>query len=122
MWFSFRTGLTQWENQHYVERNSTKMACLWDHRASTRHSPEVQIVAQDVWLYSLFDACSLGCLLEGIARCFRIGRLATTVPAVAWKEPDAGFSRQAPPVRAQFFEQFWAEHHISIYASLACLN
>src|SRR5467141_3695001 len=64
-----------------------------------------EAVAQDVWVYSLFDACSLGRLLAGIARCFRIDRLAATVPAVAWKEPDAGFSRQATPVLAQFFEQ-----------------
>ena len=63
-----------------------------------------EAVAQDVWIYSLFDACSLGRLLARIARCFCIDRLATTVPAVAWKEPDAGFSRQAAPVLAQFFE------------------
>jgi hypothetical protein len=85
MWFSFRTRLTQWENQHYVERNFTKMAWLWDRGAFTRHSLEDQIVTQDVWVYSLFDACTLGRLLAGIARCFRIDRLATTVPAVAWK-------------------------------------
>src|SRR5713226_3772311 len=81
-----------------------------------------EAVAQDVWVYSLFDACSLGRLLAGIARCFRIDRLATAVPAVAWKEPDAGFSRQAAPVLAQFFEQFQAEHHIAIDASLPALN
>src|SRR5258705_10018677 len=28
-----------------------------------------------------------------------------TVPAVAWKEPDAGFSRQATPVLAQFLDR-----------------
>src|SRR5713101_5469146 len=48
MWFSFRIRLTRWENQHYVERNFTKMAWLRDHRASTRHSLEVQIVAKGV--------------------------------------------------------------------------
>src|SRR5260370_6540961 len=81
-----------------------------------------EAVAQDVWVYPLLDACSLGRLLAGMARCFRIDRLDTTVPAVAWKEPDAGFSRQAAPVLAQFFEQSYAEHHISIYASLPALN
>ena len=44
------------------------------------------------------------------------------MPAVAWKQPCAGFSRQAAPVLAQFLEQFWAEHHISVSASLAALN
>ena len=79
-------------------------------------------MAQDVWVYSLFDACSLGCLLAGIARCFRIDRRITAMVAIAWKQPYAGFSRQAAPVLAQFFEQFWAEHHISVNASLAALN
>ena len=59
-----------------------------------------EAVAQDVWVYFLFDACSLRRLLAGIARCFRIDRLTTTVPAIAWKQPYAGFSRQATPVLA----------------------
>src|SRR5260370_23692330 len=77
---------------------------------------------QDVWIYLFLDARSLGSLLAGVPRCFRIDRLATTVPAVARKQPFAGFSRQAAPVLAQFFEQFWAEHHIAIYASLPAMD
>jgi len=53
---------------------------------------------------------------------FRIDGLITVVPTVAWKQPFAGLSRQAAPVLAQFFQQFWAEHHISVNASLAALN
>src|SRR6266404_942193 len=79
-------------------------------------------MSQDVWIYLFLDACSLGRLLAGVPRCFRIDRLTTTVPAIAWKQPFAGFSRQAAPVLAQFFQQFWAEHHISVHASLAALN
>ena len=79
-------------------------------------------MAQDVGMDLFLDARSLGGLLAGVPRCFRIDRLITVVPAVAWKQPCAGFSRQAAPVLAQFFEQLWAEHHISIDASLAALN
>src|SRR6267154_3087562 len=64
---------------------------------------------QDVWIYLFLDARSLGSLFAGVPRCFRIDRLTTTVPAIAWKQPFAGFSRQAAPVLAQFFRQFWAE-------------
>ena len=53
---------------------------------------------------------------------FRIDGLITVMPAVAWKQPYAGLSRQAVPVLAQFLEQFWAEHHIAIFASLAALD
>jgi hypothetical protein len=77
---------------------------------------------QDVWVYLFLDARLLGSLFAGVARCFRIDRVTTTVPAIAWKQPFAGLSRQAPPVLAQFFQQFWAKHHISVNASLAALN
>src|SRR5712691_6299972 len=81
-----------------------------------------EAVAQDVWVNPLLEARSLGGLLAGVARCFRIDGLTRTVPAVARKQPHAGLSPQTAPVLAQCFEQFWAEHHISIYASLAALN
>src|SRR5260370_15334516 len=81
-----------------------------------------ETVAQNVRVHPLLEARSLGCLMAGVSRCFRIDRLATTVPAVARKQPFAGFSRQAAPVLAQFFEQFWAEHHIAIYGSLPAMD
>ena len=68
------------------------------------------------------DARALGGFLAGVPRCFRIDGLITVVPTVAWKQPFAGLSRQAAPVLAQFLEQFWAEHHIAICASLAALD
>jgi hypothetical protein len=71
---------------------------------------------------SALDACALGSLLTGVARCFRIDGLIAVVPTVAWKQPFTGFSRQTTPVFAQFLEQFWAEHHISVSASLAALD
>src|SRR5882724_9748840 len=79
-------------------------------------------MAQRVRMDFFLDARSLGSFLTGVPRCFRIDGLITVVPAVAWKQPYAGLSPQAAPVLAQFFEQLGAEHHISIYASLAALN
>src|SRR6267378_1568161 len=81
-----------------------------------------EAVAQRVGMDWFLDACALGSLLTGVPRCFRIDGLITVVPTVAWKQPCAGFSRQAAPVLAQLLEQFWAEHHIAISASLAALN
>src|SRR5260370_7591432 len=68
------------------------------------------------------DARTLDSFLACVPWCFRIDGLITVVPTVAWKQPFAGLSRQAAPVLAQFFQQFWAEHHISVNASLATLN
>src|SRR6266852_9604435 len=88
----FQIAMTQ------QDLNGAEM-CGWFEQMSS------EAVAQDVWVYFLFDACSLRRLLAGIARCFRIDRLTTTVPAIAWKQPFAGFSRQAAPVLAQFFQK-----------------
>ncbi|MGA8304420.1 MAG: hypothetical protein WB723_01995 [Candidatus Acidiferrales bacterium] len=81
-----------------------------------------EAVAQRVGMDLFLDACALGRLLTGVPRCFRIDGLITVVPTVAWKQPCAGLSRQTAPVLAQFFQQFWAKHHISVNASLAALN
>src|SRR5258708_8128746 len=93
-----------------------------------RHTPSRlekmrgEAVAQGVGMDLFLDACALGSLLTGVPRCFRIDGLIAVVPTVARKQPCAGFSRQAAPVLAQFLEQFWAEHDISVSASLATLN
>ena len=79
-------------------------------------------MAQDVGINLFLDTRSLRSLLASIPRCFGIDGLITAMPAVAWKQPCTGFFRQAAPVLAQLFEQLGAEHHISIYASLATLN
>src|SRR5258708_24915243 len=93
-----------------------------------RHTPSRlekmrgEAVTQRVGMDLFLDARLLGSLLTGVPRCFRIDGLITVVPTVAWKQPYAGLSRQAAPVPAQFFQQFWAEHHIAISAALAPLN
>src|ERR1700694_5722127 len=109
MWFSFRTRLTQWENQHYVERNFTKMAWLWGHRASTRHSLEVQIVAQGVRMDDTVETRALRGFLAGVVYRFCVDRVIRSMPTVARKEPVAGFSPQPTPVLAQLFQKLGAE-------------
>src|SRR4029450_10716211 len=42
-----------------------------------------------------------------------------SMPTVAGKEPVAGFSPQATPVLAQFFEQSGAEHDIAVFAAFS---
>ena len=77
---------------------------------------------RNVWGWTYFLMPALGSLLTGVPRCFCIDELSAVVPTVAWKQPFAGFSGQTTPVFAQFLEQFWAEHHISVSASLAALD
>src|SRR5260370_22692014 len=81
-----------------------------------------EAVTQRVGMDLFLDARALDSFLASVPRCFRIDGLITVVPTVAWKQPCPGLSRQAAPVLAQFLEQFWAEHHIAISASLAALN
>src|ERR1700686_327480 len=81
-----------------------------------------EAVTQGVGMDLFLDARTLDSFLGSVPGWFRIDGLITVVPTVAWKQPCAGLSRQAAPVLAQFFQQFWAEHHISVNASLAALN
>ena len=78
-----------------------------------------EAMAQRMWMDGFFQARALSGLLASVTRRFRIDGLITVVPTVAWKQPGAGLSRQAAPVLAQFPEQFWAEHHIPVFAPLA---
>src|SRR5579862_3022318 len=78
-----------------------------------------ETVAQRVWMYGLRKACSLGGFLTGVPDGLGIDGLITAMVTVAWKEPDAGFSPQAVPVLAQFFEQLGAEHDIAISAAFS---
>src|SRR6266705_4089499 len=98
MWFSFRTRLTQWENQHYVERNLTKTAWLWGHRATTRHSLEVQIVTKHVRMNIFLEARSLGGFLASVPHHLGVDRRITGMPAVAWKQPCAWLALYFAPV------------------------
>src|SRR6266849_1727030 len=81
-----------------------------------------ETVTQRVGMDLFLDARALNRFLARVPGCFRIDGLITVVPTIAWKQPFAGLSRQAAPVLAQFLQQFSAEHHISVNASLAALN
>jgi hypothetical protein len=57
-----------------------------------------------------------------VARGFGIDGLIATVPAIAGKQPDTRSFAQPLPVRAEFFEQDGAEHHVAVLATLAALD
>src|SRR5271157_4241658 len=78
-----------------------------------------EAMAQRMGMDGFFQSRALSGLLASVTRCFRVDGLITVVPTVAWKHPGAGLSRQAAPVLSQFPEQFWAEHHIPVFAPLA---
>ena len=89
---------------------------------SIRHSLGFGIVAEDVGIHLLLNPGTAGGILAGVARCLGIHGLIAAVPAIPWKQPDTGSFAQPPPVRAQFFEQDRAEHHVAILATLAALD
>ncbi len=61
-------------------------------------------------------------MLAGVARGLGIHGLIAAVPAIPGKQPDTRSSAQPPPVRAEFFEQNGAEHHVAILTTLAALD
>src|ERR1700720_4819412 len=68
------------------------------------------------------DARLLGGFLASVPDHLGGDRCITGMPAVAWKQPCAWLVPQSAPVLTQYLEQFWAEHHISVFASLAALD
>src|SRR5271167_3373030 len=94
----------------------------WVNRGSTRHSQEVGIVPQRMWVHVFLEARSLGGFLASVPDHLGVDRRITGMPAVAWKQPYAGLSPQAAPVSLEFVEQLWAEQHIPVFASLAALD
>ena len=78
---------------------------------------------RSTWGYTLLlNPGTAGGILAGVARGLGIDGLITAVPAIAGKQPDAGFFAQAPPVRAEFVEQDGAEHYVAVLATLAALD
>jgi hypothetical protein len=62
----------------------------------------------------LLNTGTTGSVLTGVARGLGIDGLIAAVPAIAGKQPDTGFFPQLSPMRAQFFEQDRAEHHVAV--------
>src|SRR5580658_8254599 len=79
-------------------------------------------VTQRVRMNIFLEARALGGFLASVPHHFGVDGRITGMPAVAWKQPGAGLARQSAPVLPQYLEQFWAEHHIPVFASLAALD
>ena len=77
------------------------MAWLWDHRASTRHSLEVQIVTKQMGIDAFLDARLLGGLMAGVPNRFHIDWPITAMVAVAQKQPGTGFPVEAAPLSTE---------------------
>src|SRR5947208_15962344 len=61
-------------------------------------------------------------MLASVARSFGMHGLIAAVPAISGKQPDTGSFAQPPPVCAEFFEQYRAEHDVAILATFAALD
>src|SRR6202162_1510868 len=81
-----------------------------------------EAVPQRVGMHVFLDARSLGSLLASVPDHLSVDRCITGMPAVAWKQPCAWLALYTAPVLTQYLEQFWAEHHIPVFASLAALD
>jgi hypothetical protein len=79
-------------------------------------------VAKNVGINFLLNPGPAGGILASVARGFGLHGLIAAVPAIPWKQPDTGSFAQPPPVRAEFFEQDRAEHHVAILATFAALD
>jgi hypothetical protein len=62
------------------------------------------MVAKGMRMDAFLDVRSLGGIMTRMPNGFRIDRLIPAVAVVAGKEPLAGFSPQATPMCAEFFE------------------
>src|SRR5215472_9081986 len=81
-----------------------------------------EAMAQGVGMDGIVEARALSGCLAGVARCFGVDRVISSMPTVAGKEPVAGFSPQPAPVLAQFVEQLGAEHDIPVFAAFSSLD
>src|SRR5258708_1896620 len=79
-------------------------------------------VTKCVRMNIFLEASSLGGFLASVPDHLGVNRRITGMPAVAWKQPGAGLARYSAPVLTQRFKQFWAEHHIPVFASFAALD
>jgi hypothetical protein len=73
-------------------------------------------------IHFLLNPGTAGSVLAGVARGLGSDGLIAAVPAVAGEQPDAGFSAQMSPVRAEFVEQNGAEHQVAVLATFAALD
>jgi len=82
-----------------------------------------EAVAQRVGMDWFLDACALGSLLTGVPRCFRIDGLIAVVPNGCLENSHSlDFLGKRRQCSRSSSSSFWAEHHISVSASLATLD
>ena len=81
-----------------------------------------EAVTEHVGIHSLLIPARRAAYWQAWRGGLGIDGLIAAMPTIAGKQPDAGFSTRAPPVRAQFVEQDRAEHHVAILATLAALD
>src|SRR5712664_51507 len=81
-----------------------------------------EAVPQRMWVHVFLEARLLGGFLASVPDNLGGDRCITGMPAVAWKQPCAWLVPQSAPVLTQYLEQFWAEHHIPVFASFAALD
>src|SRR5712692_7475352 len=78
-----------------------------------------ETVAQRVWVNDFLEGGILSRSFAGMVD--RLGRDGpiTGVSISARKQPYAELASQPAPVLAEFVEQHWTEHHVSVFASFA---
>src|SRR6266446_2077202 len=89
---------------------------------SLGNSPGRGIVTEHMRIHLLLNTGTAGSELAGMTRGLGLNGPIATVPAIAGKQPDAGFFLQTSPVRAEFVEQNGTKHHITVLATLAALD
>src|SRR5215510_5208809 len=78
-------------------------------------------VPQRMGVHAFLEARSLGGFLASVPDHLGVDRRITAMPAIASKKTRAWLAQESAPVLTQCLEQFWAEHHILGFASLAAL-
>src|SRR5260370_21149983 len=81
-----------------------------------------EAMAQRVRVHDLMESSPSSSSFTGMVDRLGSDGAITVVPMLARKQPDTGLSAQPVPVLPEFFEQLWAEQHISVYAAFAALD
>ena len=81
-----------------------------------------EAVTEHMRIHLLLNTGTAGSELAGMTRGLGLNGPIAAVPAIAGKQPDAGFFLQTSPVRAEFVEQNGTKHHITVLATLAALD
>src|SRR5262252_1877716 len=81
-----------------------------------------ETVPQSMRMHSFVKVRPPGGSGAGMPNGFRIDRPVSAMVVPAGKEPDSGAPPQTAPVLTKFFEQFEAEHDVTVFASFGALD